>query len=105
MKYLFLLLVAFFSCTILAWDGSVAGKIHSIEVTQGNNFGFRITLEGAPKFCGNENSWAFLNELDSNYQTYVSVLLAAKAAKLDVIIYSTRENVSGYCRIGHILVQ
>ena len=47
---------------------------------------------------------AYLNEPDSNYETYVSVLLAARLADKPVTIYSNRETKSGknHCHIGYI---
>lgn len=88
------------------WHGSVYGKISVIEVTSGNNYGFRVVLEGTPKLCGNNHAWAYLNESDSNYQVFVSVLTAAKAAGQSVILYTTRQDNSaeGYCHIGYIRV-
>ncbi|MCS4306768.1 hypothetical protein M2404_001093 [Rheinheimera pacifica] len=92
-----------FSCSAIAWDGEVYEKIQSIDVTGGGNYGFRVTLEGAPPICGNANTWGFLNDTDSNYQTYVSVLLAAKAAKMNVTIFTVRD-VNGYCHVGHVSI-
>lgn len=63
---------------LAAWDGTVSGKISSINVTGGENYGFRVSLANSPKLCGNNHTWAYLNESDSNYKTYISVLLAAK---------------------------
>ena len=89
-----------------AWDGATSGKISVIDVTSGNNYGFRITLAGAPKLCGNDHAWAYINESDSNYNVYVSVLLAAKAANYNVTVYTNRKDsaANGYCRIGYIAV-
>ncbi|MDR6984480.1 hypothetical protein J2X32_003124 [Rheinheimera pacifica] len=98
-----MLLMVLFSGATVAWDGEVYGKLQSIDVTGGSNYGFRVTFEGAPPICGNANTWGFLNDTDSNYQTYVSVLLAAKAAKMNVTIFTVRD-VNGYCHIGHISV-
>ncbi|MDR6985121.1 hypothetical protein J2X32_003778 [Rheinheimera pacifica] len=103
MKTLLFFIVLLLSVPAFAWDGQIYGKIQDIEVTGGGNYGFRVTLEGSPSMCGNANAWAFLNDTDSNYQTYVSVLLAAKAAKMSVTIFSVRR-VDGYCHIGHIRV-
>ncbi len=90
-----------------AWDGVKTGKVGSVDVTGGTNYGFRVVLEGAPKLCGNGHGWAYINEPDSNYQTYVSVLLAAKMAGSTVTIYANQERNSGngYCHIGYISVR
>lgn len=89
-----------------SWDGAVSGKVAKIDVTSGENYGFRVYLEGYPKLCGNDHNWAYLNETNSNYKTYVAVLLSAKAAKQDVVIYTNRKGAvaNGYCNIGYISV-
>jgi hypothetical protein len=95
------------SFNVLAvWDGSVTGKVSQIHVTGGNNYGFRITIEGQNSLCGNDNDWAYVNESDSNYKTYVSVLTAAKAAGQTVRILTTRQNgdANGYCHIGYVFI-
>jgi hypothetical protein len=97
-------IVGLLSFSSQAWDGHVSGKIGSIDVTSGNNYDLRVTLVNGPKLCGNGNTWAYLNNSDSNYQTYVSVLLAAKMAEKNVTIYTSKETKSGngYCHIGYI---
>ena len=101
-----LVVVALMSSSVNAWDGTTTGHIRTIDVTSGNNYGFRVSLEGVPALCGNSHTWAFLNDTDSNYQTYISVLLAAKAAKMTVTLFTTRVNAApdGYCKIGYISV-
>lgn len=89
-----------------AWDGTVTGTISQIHVTGANNYGFRVYLEGKPKMCGNEHNWAYINESQSNYNVYVSVLTAAKASNQTVKIYTNRKGATadGYCQIGYIVV-
>lgn len=90
-----------------AWDGVAVGLVKQIDVTSEENMGFRVVLKdtstGEVKtHCGTHN-FAFLNKSSSNYETYVSVLLAAKMSKTSVIIYSNAEaSSSGYCHIGYI---
>jgi hypothetical protein len=83
-----------------AWDGAVTGKIISTDVAPGSNYGFRVTLAGTPQMCSNGQTWAFLNEGDSNYKTFVAVLLLAKSQGAQVTVYSTQ--VGGFCQIGYI---
>lgn len=86
-----------------AWDGLATGKISSIEVTAGTNYGFRIFLIGAQQaFCMGGTSFAFLFESDSNYKVYVASLLLAKAQGSTVTIFSMNE--AGFCHIGHVMV-
>lgn len=90
-----------FSNTTLAWDGSVSGKITQIDVTVGNNGAFRVYI-GGQAMCVGGPAWAYVNEADSNYRTYVATLLAAKSSGSNVVIYSTK--VGSYCQIGYIVV-
>jgi len=90
-----------------AWDGRTGGKIKSVSVTGGNNYGFRVSLEGSPTLCGNQNTWAYINESDSNYQAYVTVLMSAYLASKYITIFTNIETNSGqgYCHIGYISVE
>jgi hypothetical protein len=85
-----------------AWDGVVSGTVVAFEVTGGNNFGFRVFISGVTNMCGTGSNWGFLNETDSNYKTYVSAILTAKAQGNSVTMYTTVDN--GYCRIGYLSV-
>ena len=104
---LLVLALSLFSSLGYAWDGYVTGKIVAVDVAGGANYAFRVTLEGAPKLCNSSHSWAYINTSNSNYQTYVAVLLAAKMAGSTVTIYSNQEQSSGngYCRIGYIVLR
>lgn len=104
LNFLFLILIPF---KTTAWDGSIAGKIAAIDVTDNNNYDFRVTLEGAKKPCGNDNTWAYLNHTDSNYNTYISVLLAAHLAGKEILVFANQEKISGkgYCHIGYISIR
>ena len=86
----------------LAWDGVASGTIAAVEITGGNNFGFRVFVSGVTNMCNTGSNWAYLNETDSNYKTYVAAILAAKAQGSSVTVYSTVA--SGYCQIGYISV-
>jgi hypothetical protein len=89
--------------TAHAWDGTVSGAVYAVEITGGNNFGFRVFISGVTNMCGSGSNWAYLNESDSNYKTYVAAILAAKAQGSPVTVFSTLEG--GYCHIGYISVQ
>ena len=86
-----------------SWDGTVAGKISTIDVVpiNGENFGFRVSLVGNQALCGNSNAWAYINKSDDNYQTAVSVLLAAKMSEKEVVLYSNQAT-NNYCHIGYV---
>lgn len=104
-KVILILVFLFTSFTSLAaWDGVVSGKVLRIDVADGANYAFRVYLEGTPAMCSNEHKWAYINEADSNYSVFVSVLLAAKAQQSNVKLYTRRKdgNATGYCQIGYI---
>ncbi|WP_421144900.1 hypothetical protein [Aeromonas dhakensis] len=100
----FLFGLSLLSFSSLAWDGATSGKISKIDVAPASNYGFRVYLDGDKKLCGNANSWAYINGSDSNYNTFVSVLLSAKASNATITIYANQEKQSGeaYCQIGYI---
>src|ERR1043165_8456819 len=98
-----LLLSIFGSIPAFAWDGIVSGTVLGFDVTAGNNFGFRVYLNGVTSMCGNSINWAYLNEGDSNYKSYVAAVMMAKAQGSSVFIYTTQVN--GYCQIGHLGVR
>lgn len=90
-----------------AWDGAVNGKIGGVDVTGGNNFDFRVYAGGlTANACGQGTaSWSYLNQIDSNYQVYVSLLTTAYLANKNVILYLTRDGPGGvYCHIGYVVV-
>jgi hypothetical protein len=107
LKYCIFVGVTSFAANIFAWDGATNGVIFGLDVAPGENYGIRISLKNLPKLCGNEHAWAYLNESDSNYKTFVSVLLAAKLADKPIAIFTSRETTSGngYCHIGYIQLQ
>lgn len=93
-----------------AWDGDFTGRIDWIEVSQGNNYGFRVHLVGVTEICAGGTDWAFVNEADSNYRVFVATLLMAKANFNTVRIFTTAEPYPPkpdglkVCRIGDIVV-
>jgi|SRR5688572_16108205 hypothetical protein len=86
----------------VAWDGVSQGTVYALEVTGGANYGFRVFVSGVTNMCGNGSNWAYLNEADSNYKTYVAVIMMAKAQGSPVTIYTNVVN--GYCHIGYVSV-
>lgn len=82
----------------LGWDETISGKISMVEVTNGENLGFRVHING--KFGG------YLNESDSNYKAYLATLLSAMQGKNSVTLYTNKRNISGgtYNHIEHVNV-
>jgi hypothetical protein len=95
------LLLSLTSTVIWAWDSAISGVVDKVDVAPGQNYGFRVYLKGAPAMCGNTHNWAYLNEADSNYKTFVATLLMAKTTGSGVVIYSTKDS-NGYCQIGYM---
>jgi len=93
----------FLSVQTHAWDGVHRSTITTIEVTHESNYAFRVHLSSTPKMCGNTNTWAYLNKGDSNYETYVSLLTAAKFAGREVTLYTIVAN-GNYCKIAHAAI-
>ena len=87
-----------------AWDGSVTGTIGVTEVAGETNYAFRVWLNESTPLCGTEHRWAFINKADSNYETFVAMLIAAKFAKSSVTLYTNKTD-KGYCRIGHLVAR
>lgn len=106
MRYLVFIICCLFStASLAAWDdgqGVKTGVISSVDVTGGTNYGFRVYLGGSPKMCAGGATWAYLNNTDSNYDVYVSMLLTAFAAGLKVTIFSNTKSGSSFCQIGYI---
>lgn len=83
-----------------AWDGVITGNIQRIDITDGGNYGFKLFLVGYPALCSQGSNYAFLLDTDSNYKTYVAVLLAAKISNIPVTLYTY--NYGSGCHIGYI---
>ena len=106
---IFLLITSSFICFSQdydPWAGANVCKILKIDVTSGDNFGFRVVTDAVDllndKDVPAKTSWAYLNESDSNYKTYVSLLTMAFFLEHKVTIYV--RNVNGYAHIGYIQV-
>lgn len=96
-----LLLFAWSHCA-LAWDGVNVGVPGVIEITHGQNYGFRVYLTNQTAMCGSGSySWVYLNSTDSNYQTYVAAILTAKAQGTQVSLFGVLEP-GGFCKLGHM---
>jgi hypothetical protein len=81
-----------------AWDGIKNGKITGVDVTNAQNFGFRIYMDGTP-MCGTTEGWAYVNKDWDNYDALVSLLTSAYLAGKTVIVHTTK--VGSYCEIGY----
>ena len=106
MKYISILFMVCICLQVNAWDGVVKGEINVLEITHEENYGFRVHLKGAPKLCENVHSWAYLNGSHSNYEVFVSALLAAKAAGQTITLYTRRKDGqdTGFCVLHHLAI-
>ncbi|GFE84714.1 hypothetical protein GCM10011487_67140 [Steroidobacter agaridevorans] len=89
--------------TASAWDGTVNDTISQIDVTDGDQLGFRIYFPNSTA-CGNAHNWAYLNRGDSNYQAYVAAALMAKATGTPVTVYSNVD-ANGYCHVRFLTLR
>lgn len=79
------------------WDGFVSCNITRIDVTGANNYGFRVHTDAADLLNDTDTThtpvkWAYINESDSNYKTYVAMLSLAFTMGYRVVLY-TKEKV------------
>lgn len=86
------------STASFAWDGAKGGNISGVEVTNAQNYGFRVYMDGT-SMCGTAATWAYINKNWDNYEAMVSLLTSAYISGKTVAIYTTR--VGEYCEIGH----
>jgi hypothetical protein len=87
----------------LAWDGAHTGRVHIVELTDAENFGFRVYFDPGGPMCGAGSAhWGYINKSWSNYEAMVSVLLTARADKSNVTALFIRSG--EYCRIGYVTV-
>ncbi len=94
------------SVSLASWDGIVTGQIATLEVSvrDGENFGFRVSLDSGQQPCQNGITSAYMNISDNNYEAAASMLLAAKMSAASVTLYSTINPINGYCHLGHIVL-
>jgi hypothetical protein len=92
-------LVSLISSPVHAWDGSKAGKVTGIDLTGGQNFGFRVYMDGTP-MCGTTESWAYVNKDFDNYDAFVSVITTAYFSGKPITLITTK--VGTYCQIGYV---
>ena len=82
-----------------AWDGIKAGKVSGLDVTDGQNFGFRIYMDGTP-MCGTTEAWAYANRNWDNYDALVSLLTSAYLTGKQVVVHTTKNG--PYCEIHYV---
>jgi hypothetical protein len=90
--------------TSYAWDGAVTGTVAGFDVAPATNFAFRVYLNGVTDVCGGSYNVAYINAVDSNYNSYVAAVMFAKANGSIVTLYTNRD-ASGLCQIGYLSVR
>ena len=88
--------------SVAQWDGAKSGHITGIDVsTNGENYGFRIFIDGTP-MCGSGTAeWAYVNKSADNYDALVSLLTSAYISNKTVGLHTTAQG--QYCEIGYAL--
>lgn len=87
------------SGALAQWDGVNSGRISGIDVTEGQNYGFRVYLDGTP-MCGTSEAWAYMNADWNNYEAAAALLTSAYLSGRSVIVYTTRNGSA--CEIGYV---
>jgi hypothetical protein len=85
-----------------AWDGIKSGKISGIDVTDGQNFGFRVYMDGTP-MCGTDQAWGYINKDWDNYDAMVSVLTSAYFNGKTVMLHMVKTG--PYCQIHYAVLR
>lgn len=85
-----------------AWDGAKTGKITAIDIAEGQNFGFRIYMDGNP-MCGTTDAFAYMNRDWDNYDAMAALLTSAYFSGKSVLVYTTK--VGTNCKIGYVTVR
>lgn len=99
---IFSILCLIYSTPSFAWDGVKGGKITGLDVTNAQNFGFRVYMDGTP-MCGTAEGWAYINKDWDNYQAMVSLITSAYLSGKNVTIYTNK--VGQYCEIGYLAMR
>jgi len=103
--FIFSLVVVLLSSPVFSWDGVVEGKISRLDVSNGDVAGYRVMLKNVSSMCTRGWDWAYLNHNDTNYNAFISTLLAAKVSGTTVKIHSNHDASSQqYCHIGYIML-
>jgi hypothetical protein len=88
-----------------AWDGQITGTIAVLDAAaDGENYGFRVRLDGNPVMCGTADSWAAINKSANNYDAIVGLMTSALLGGKSVTVYSNAD-AAGHCIIGYIIVR
>lgn len=105
------LMIAITSSSVIAndlthqqWDGITTGKVSKIQsvVSGETHYQIRVMLEGQFPLCNSDKTWAYFNTSDADTQLPASILLAARSNKKSVTLYTTKDEGTGYCKIGLI---
>jgi hypothetical protein len=96
--------LSFVASSVFAWDGSGTGKVDTISVSNDVSYTFRVSLLPQSPLCGTTNTFAYLNDGETGYKTFVGTLMLAKALGSSVTLYTTRD-ASGYCHLGYVSTQ
>ena len=100
LKLAIAIIATLFASAVMAWDGAPVGVPGNVDVTFGTSYGYRVFFSPQVTMCTGGSTWAYLNNSDSNYATYVSVIQQSKVLGTTVQVYSL--NVGVYCHIGYI---
>ncbi len=91
------------------WDGLERIKITRIDVTGGENFGFRVYADSSDLLNDTDKehrptNWAYINESDSNYKTFVALLTTAYTLDYTVQLRVIEDD-RGFAKIHYIVIE
>jgi hypothetical protein len=78
------------------------GKVGSISVVNAGNMPFRVSLVGIDHICPTiSDNWAYLNEYDASYKSWMATLIAARVSDTYVSLQTSLDS-NSRCRINLI---
>lgn len=103
----FLVGVFAFPAVSMAFDGDHSGIPAQIDAYDNGLVGFRVYLPISTGMCtGSSDNWAYLiggASPDPNYNTFVAVILTAKAQGLTLRLLTVADG-AGHCHIQYITI-
>lgn len=100
MSGLFLFGVLSFGNPTFAFESKM-GVISQIDVFGEGNYAFRVWFTDSPSMCSLNESWAYVESGDSNYDTKVASLLSAFAMGATVGLFVEASD-RGHCHLDSI---
>ena len=79
------------------------GLIRQIDVSVSDNRNFRVFLKDVPFECGSGETYAYIDNTANNFDTFLSVILAAKMANKPIRLYN-QAGIQNNCVITYLIL-